>query len=189
MFRVRGDARGLDRGGVRRLVALGDERTHDGDPAYGFRKLVDVAQRALRSAQNDATTAVQVINRLHDCLRQLAPRPFRSAEHVDDIGRLRLVIRSLDWDGYVRLAFDEIRLAAGPYPQATRRLQAALQDLHAVAPPERRAPLERQLRLLEQTVEHELDSRDDIRAALTPEAQGIGSGVDVVLDGSALSRD
>ena len=107
---------------------------------------------------------------------------------MDDNGQLRLVIRSLDWDGYVRLAFDEIRLAAGPYPQATRRLQAALQDLNAVAPPDRKPPLERQLRLLEQAVEHELSSQDDILAALTPDGQGIGSGVDVVLDGSALSR-
>jgi hypothetical protein len=57
-----------------------------------------------------------------------------------------------------------------------------------VAPPDRRPPLERQLRLLEQAVEHELTSQDDIHAALTPDAQGIGSGVDVVLDGSALSR-
>lgn len=188
LFRVLGDARGLDRARLRRLVVLSDERTHNDDPAYGFRKLVDVAQRALGTGQNDATTAVQVINRLHDCLRQLAPRPFPAAEHVDDYGQLRLVIRSLDWDGYVRLAFDEIRLAAGPYPQATRRLQAALQDLKAVAPPDRRPPLERQLRLLEQAVEHDLTSQDDIQAALTPDAQGIGSGVDVVRNGSALSR-
>jgi uncharacterized membrane protein len=79
LFRVLGDARGLDRGRLRRLVALSDERTHNGDPAYGFRKLVDVAQRALGTGQNDATTAVPVINRLHDCLRQLRrgrfPRP------------------------------------------------------------------------------------------------------------------
>lgn len=147
-----------------------------------------MAQRALGTAQNDATTAVQVINRLHDCLRQLAPRPFPPTQHVDDDGELRLVIRSLDWDGYVRLAFDEIRLAAGPYPQATRRLQAALQDLKAVAPPDRRPPLERQVRLLEEAVEHKLSSQNDIHAALTPDAQGIGSGVDSVSDGSALSR-
>lgn len=189
LFRVRGEARGLDRDRLRKLVMLDDERTHKGDPPYGFRKLVDVAQRALGSGQNDATTAVQVINRLHDCLRQLAPRPFPSGDHVDADGRLRLVIRSLDWDGYVRLAFDEIRLAAAHYPQATRRLEAALQDLQTVAPPDRQAPLERQLRLLEQAVEHELASQDDIRAALIPDAQGIGSGADVVLDGSRLSRE
>jgi hypothetical protein len=35
---------------------------------------------------------------------------------------LRLIERVLD--GYVRLAFDEIRLAAGGFPQVTRRLEA-----------------------------------------------------------------
>jgi uncharacterized membrane protein len=184
LFRVLGDARGLDHRRLRRLVGLGDERTHSDDPAYGFRKLVDVAQRALGTAQNDATTAVQVINRLQDCLRQLAPRPFPSGEHVDENGELRLLVRMIDWDGYVRLAFDEIRLAAAGYPQATRRLRAALEDLRTVAPANRKPALERQLRLLERAVEQELDNVDDIRAALTPDAQGIGSGPDVATDGS-----
>ena len=47
LFRVLGDARWLDRARLRKLVVLGDERTHNDDPAYGFRKLVDMAQRAL----------------------------------------------------------------------------------------------------------------------------------------------
>ena len=79
LFRIHGDPSRLDRKRARSLIRLGDERTHRDDPAYGFRKLVDVAQRSLGTAQNDATTAVQVINRLHDCLRHLAPRPFTPA--------------------------------------------------------------------------------------------------------------
>jgi hypothetical protein len=63
---------------------------------------------------------------------------------------LRLIERVLDWDGYIRLAFDEIRLAAGGYPQVTRRLEAALADLKSVAPAERQPALDRQLRLLAQ---------------------------------------
>jgi uncharacterized membrane protein len=179
LFLVSGDWSRLDRKRLRRLVALADERTHRDDPAYGFRKLVDVAQRSLGTAQNDATTAVQVINRLHDCLRQIAPRPFPPGNHLDADGVPRLVMRSIDWDGYVRLAFDEIRLAAGGYPQATRRLRAALDDLKTVAPPGRQAPLDRQLRLLEHAVQDELDTEEDIRAALVPDQQGIGSGSDV----------
>ena len=35
---------------------------------------------------------------------------------------VRLVERTLSWDGYVRLAFDEIRLAGASSPQVTRRL-------------------------------------------------------------------
>ena len=183
LFRIHGDPSRLDRKRARSLVRLGDERTHRDDPAYGFRKLVDVAQRSLGTAQNDATTAVQVINRLHDCLRHLAPSPFPTGHHLDPDGELRLIVRCLDWDGYIRLAFDEIRLAAGGYPQATRRLRAALDDLKAVAPPDRQAPLDRQLRLLGQAVRRDLYSRDDIDAALIPDQQGIGSGADVAPNG------
>ena len=84
----------------------------------------------------------------------------------------------LDWDGYVRLAFDEIRLAAGGYPQVTRRLEAALADLKTVAPAERQHALDRQLRLLAGGVARALDDR---RAALVADEQGIGSGADVAI--------
>lgn len=180
LVRVQGDGAHIDRERVRGLIALDDERTHRGDPAYGFRKLVDVAQRALGTASNDATTAVQVINRLHDCLRGIADRPFPNGHLRDEDDELRLIERVLDWDGYVRLAFDEIRLAAGGYPQVTRRLEAALVDLKAIAPAERQPALDRQLRLLADAVTRELDD-DDRDAALVPDAQGIGSGDDVTV--------
>jgi len=86
----------------------------------------------------------------------------------------------LDWDGYVRLAFDEVRLAAGGYPQVTRRLEAAILDLKSIAPAERQPALDRQLRLLADAVARGLDD-DDRDAALVPDAQGIGSGANVTL--------
>src|SRR4029450_10927105 len=93
LVRVQGDGARLDRERVRQSIALDNERTHRGDPAYGFRKLVDVALRALGTASNDATTAVQVINRLHGCLRQIADRPIPN--------------------GHVRAEDDELRLIGG----------------------------------------------------------------------------
>jgi uncharacterized membrane protein len=179
LMRVQGDGARLDRERVRRLIVLDDERTHRGDPAYGFRKLVDVAQRALGTSSNDATTAVQVVNRLHDCLRKIADRPIPNGHIRDEDDELRLIERVLDWDGYVRLAFDEIRLAAGGYPQVTRRLEAALNDLKTVGSVERQAALDRQLRLLADGVARGLDDEDDRRAALVADQQGIGSGADV----------
>jgi uncharacterized membrane protein len=181
LVRVQGDSARLDRERVLRLIALDDERTHEGDPAYGFRKLVDVAQRALGTSSNDATTAVQVINRVHDCLRQIADRPFPNGHIRDQDDELRLIERVLDWDGYVRLAFDEIRLAAGGYPQVTRRLEAALADLKTVAPAERQPALDRQRRLLAGGVARALEDEDDRRAALVADQQGIGSGTDVAI--------
>jgi uncharacterized membrane protein len=181
LVRVQGDGERLDRERVQQLIAFDNERTHRDDPAYGFRKLVDVAQRALGTASNDATTAVQVVNRLHGCLRQIASRPFPSGHVRDEDDELRLIERVLDWDGYVRLAFDEIRLAAGGFPQVTRRLEAALDDLKTVAPADRQPALDRQLRLLARGVARSLEDEDDRRAALVADAQGIGSGADVAI--------
>jgi len=182
LFRIHASGSELDAGAIRSRLTLDNERTHNDDPAYGFRKLVDVAQRALGTSSNDATSAVQVVNRLHACLRQIADRPLPSGVHRDDAGVVRLTERTLGWDGYVRLAFDEIRLAGAGYPQVTRRICAAIEDSKMVAPDDRQFALDRQLRLLAAGVRRALDDEDDIRGALVPDAQGVGSGADVVAD-------
>jgi uncharacterized membrane protein len=53
---------------VRRMFALGRERTIEQDPAFALRILVDIAIRALSPAVNDPTTAVQVLNYIEDLL-------------------------------------------------------------------------------------------------------------------------
>jgi uncharacterized membrane protein len=174
-----GPAPRLRAGEVARLVLVGPERVHAEDPAYGLRKLVDVAERSIAQPFDDPTTALQALHRLHDLLRQIAVRPLPSGEHRDEDGVVRLVERTLSWEGYVRLAFDEIRLAGATSPQVTRRLCAALQDLKSVAPPDRQGPLDRQLRLLTAAVNRAYDDDEDVAAALTPDTEGIGSGADV----------
>ena len=164
---------------IARLVLVGPERVHTEDASYGLHKLVDVAERSIAQPFNDPTTTLQALHRLHDLLRQLAVRPLPAGEHRDEEGVVRLVERTLSWEGYVRLAFDEIRLAGVTSPQVTRRLCAALQDLKSVAPPDRQAPLDRQMRLLAAAVHRAYEDEEDIAAALTPDAEGIGSGADV----------
>ena len=74
--------------------------------------LVDIAERSLaESPFQDPTTAVQAIDRLHDCLRQLAGAPSRTAR-TDEAGEIRLIVHAMDWEAYVHLAFDEIRRPA-----------------------------------------------------------------------------
>src|SRR5919112_5720289 len=180
LFRVHGEPKGLRSEEIVRLVTLGRERTHNFDPAFGFRKLVDIAERSVVQPFNDPTTAVQAIDRLHDCLRLLAPRPFPSGRHCDEEGQLRLVVNTIDWNGYVRLAFDELRLAGAYSPQVARRLQAALEDLKTVAPPERQPVLDRQLELLEGLVSQVYEEEEEKGASLTADQQGIGSGQDVI---------
>ena len=164
---------------VTRHVLLGPERVHTEDLAYGFRKLVDIAVRSIAQPFNDPTTAVQALHRLHDLLRQIAARPLPCGEHRDEDGVVRLIERTVSWDGYVRLAFDEIRLAGASEPQVTRKLCAALADLKSVASADRQEPLDRQLRLLNAAVRRAHDDEEDVLAALTPDTEGIGSGADV----------
>ena len=181
LFRVlEGEPEGLDREEVVRCVTMGRERTHKGDPAFGFRKLVDIAERSISQPFDDPTTTVQAIHRLHDCLRLLAPRPFPSGRRYDEEGELRLVTRTLGWDGYVRLAFDELRLVGAAQPQVARRLKAALEDLKTVTPLERQPALDRQLDLLKELVGQQFDDEQDISASLIADQQGIGSGQDLI---------
>ena len=175
LFRVHGDASGLAESTVGSSVVLGLERTLDQDVPYGFRMLVDVAERSLADSPfQDPTTAVQAIDRLHDCLRQMARRPFSDGTYRDEDGRVRLVMQAMDWEGYVHLAFDEIRLAGAGSPPVTRRLRAALEDLLAIAPAERRAPLERQLELLAASTEAAVAEPRDVELSLQPDPQGMG---------------
>jgi len=125
LFRVWGAER-IDGKRLRSTVAIEKERTPDRDPAFGFRQLVDVAIRALSPGVNDPTTAAQSLDHLHDLVRRLTRRRFPSEARADESGSLRLVLPRLDYEGYVRLAFEEIREYGSESVQVLRRLREVL---------------------------------------------------------------
>jgi uncharacterized membrane protein len=174
---IRGCGATVDEKRVKRAIVLGLDRSVDQDVAYGLRLLVDIAERSLADSPFlDPTTAVQALDRLHDCLRQLAPRPFPPGHLFDDNGRLRVVVPVMAWDDYVRLAFEEIRLAGAGSPQVARRLRAVLLDLLTIAPTDRRAPLEYELDRLDVAVRDRYEDPHDVELALMPDRQGLGIG-------------
>ena len=175
MMRVVGDADRLDRDAVVGAVDLGLERTLQRDVAYGFRMLVDIAIRSLsESPFLDPTTAVQAIDRLHDGLRQLANRSFSDGLYRDERGSVRLIVPVMEWEDYVLLCFEEIRLAGAASPQVARRLTAAMQDLIAIAPPERREVVRRQLILLQEAIRDAALPGADVQLNLQPDRLGLG---------------
>jgi uncharacterized membrane protein len=177
LARVEGDCARLDHAEVRAALRSGLERTQREDLAYGFRMLVDVAERSLSDSPFlDPTTAVQSIDRLHDGLRQLATRELDDGTYRDTDGRTRLTVPTMSWSAYVHLAFDEIRLAGFESPQVTRRLTAALEDLIEIAPDDRRPVLREQLELLHEAVEGTPRAQADREFAIEPDMQGIGVG-------------
>jgi uncharacterized membrane protein len=176
LFIVHGSPEDLDEHRLFSALSLKLEPTLDEDVAYGMRLLVDIAERSLsESPFQDPTTAVQAIDRLHDILRQLARRPFSDGRVPDEEGEIRLLVKTMTWEQFVHLAFDEIRMAGAGSPQVSRRLLAALADLRQVALPQRIQVLDEQAALLRAaTVEAMFDARD-VRFALDPDREGLGA--------------
>ncbi|WP_369181160.1 DUF2254 domain-containing protein [Streptomyces mutabilis] len=159
---------------LRYALSVGVERTFHQDLGFGLRQLSDIALRALSSAVNDPTTAVQALDRIVQILAALSRRPLDAAVHRDRRGAVRLVQPVPGWTELVDLGFAEVRACAAGSPQVTRRLLAGLDDLLLLVPPERREPLRRHRELLRQAVERLAPTPADRVFALRPDRQGIG---------------
>ena len=140
-----------------------------------MRALVDVAAQALSPAVNAPTTAVQVLDRLQDFLRQMAPRTWPSGLFADRDGTVRVVTQVRSWDQFVDLALTEITEFGAGSPQVTRRLAALLNSLKTTVPDDRRPVLVRHQTLLAEAVAQRVASyRALAEIALEPDARGLG---------------
>lgn len=116
-------------------IAMDTERTYEQDVAFGFRELVDIAERALSPAVNDPTTAAQAVDIMHDLLRRIVTRPTPTGRHADASGSLRLVVPVYTFADLLTLALEEVEHYGKADVQTPRRLRAMLQDLITVALP------------------------------------------------------
>ena len=162
----------MDEAAILATIHVADDRTMAEDPAFGFRQLVDIAERALSPGINDPTTAVQVIDQLHDMLAMLVQRdiPPLVAKHSDGVARVYL--HQPSWETFVTLAFDEIRHYGVGSIQIMRRQRFLLEHLLQIAPPERTAVLRRQAVLLDEAVDRGFPEQTDREAARMPASQG-----------------
>ncbi|MET7644208.1 DUF2254 domain-containing protein [Streptomyces sp. NPDC005426] len=159
---------------LRYTVFVGVERTLHQDLAFGLRQLSDIALRALSSAVNDPTTAVQCLDRIVQFLAAVAKLPLGVVHHRDRKDVVRLVQDVPGWADLVDLGFEEIRRCATDSPQVTRRLLAGIDDLVLLAGPERQHPLVRHRALLVQAVRRAAPDTAEREFALLPDRQGIG---------------
>jgi uncharacterized membrane protein len=164
LFRVSGSE--VDDATLCGAVVLGEERSMDQDVGFGLRQLVDVATRALSPGVNDPTTAVQVLDHLHDLLRRLATRPLPSRRAVHREGRVVLVVPATGFADYLDLGVDEIHHWGSDDPRIRARLRSLLDDVHAAARPEHRP-----------VIAHKLASWDE----LPPAARGRPAPSDIGL--------
>lgn len=172
---VYGPANYRDSRRLRGMIALGNERTIDQDPAFALRILVDIAIRALSPAVNDPTTATQMINHIGALLTGLGSSVL--AGHGvwrGPDGRVRLAVPTRSWEEYLQLGVCEVRQYGVTSAQTSRRLRAMLVDLQNRIPPDRRPAVARQLLILDRTVAAAFPDPDDRGFALGQDHQGIG---------------
>ncbi|HEY5429455.1 MAG TPA: DUF2254 domain-containing protein [Solirubrobacteraceae bacterium] len=140
---------GIDEHALLAHFSVGTERTLEQDLAFGFRQLVDIAQRALSPGINDPTTAVQAIDVLHDLLRRLATLHLHPGCHRDTEKVLRVVVPELSFSGYLGLAVGQIWRYGADSVQVPQRLTLMLSDLKTVALAEHQGEIQRWLQTVQ----------------------------------------
>jgi uncharacterized membrane protein len=157
------------------MVALGDERTIEQDPAFAIRILVDVANLALSPAVNDPTTAVQVLDYLGESLRLIGTTELSVGNWEQENRPQRgVMIPARGWEDYLSLTVNEIRAYGSGGIQVMRRLRAMLEELFDEVRPEFRAAVKDELGRLDATVARSYGDTVDYAAASVADTQGIG---------------
>ena len=157
------------------MIALGEERTFDQDPAFALRMMVDIANRALSPAVNDPTTAVQVLDHIGEVLGLIGRTDLeKRTKPASADTPAAVVMVTPRWEDFVTLGLTEIREFGATSVQIMRRLRALLEELLETVRPEHRAAVEEELRRLDATVAESWRDSVDLDRAAVADRQGIG---------------
>lgn len=96
-------------GAVGKLIEIDLERRVEHDVGLGLRQLVDIANRAMSTGQNDPYTAAQAIHHLTTLLIDAARRSFSTQEMRDSQDRIRVVLPIMDFQTHLRVVCGHIR--------------------------------------------------------------------------------
>ena len=177
LFRIYGSDSVIPRE-LRRMIALGPERTIEQDPRLAFRIILDIACKALSPAINDPTTAVLAIDQIHRMLRWVGSRQLLSGSLKDSTGSIRVVFPTPNWEDFVWLGTAEFRQYGADSMRVCQRLRAMIVHLISTLPEARRPALETHLRLLDQTVERKYCEPEDRERILAGTPSRNGSSAD-----------
>ncbi len=175
LFRLHGGAATANDRRLCAAVAMGRERTIEQDATFAFRVIVDIAIKALSPAINDPTTAVVAIDQLHRLLRAVGRRHLHDDVVRDAAGNACVVYHTPNWDDFVQLSCREIRLYGVENFQIARRLRAMLMNLQLALPQARRPALQKELDLLDRSLERLGSLPEDLELAQRPDLQGLGA--------------
>ena len=152
-----------------RAHIVGSSRTLTQDLGFAVDQLVEVAIRAISPAVNDPFTALNCIDWLGDCLCRAGRGPLPGGLYRDPDGVVRLVDRTITFDGLVRKASDKIRQSARGMPAVLiRQLESLAKVGLALGDGRERGVLgleaEMILRASEESVPEPADRRDVLAA-------------------------
>jgi uncharacterized membrane protein len=125
---------------------FGDERTPEQDVEYGFRRVADIALKALSPAINDPTTAMTCIDTLGKLMIELGSSPVASAGDGQRLFHWRVGNIAIGWDSRffercVDVAFTQIRSYGAHDAVVMAYLVETLRRLEALVPSAHRAVL------------------------------------------------
>ncbi len=152
---------------------LGKMKTSQQDLEFSIHQMVEIASRALSPGVNDPYTAIACIDNLTATMCYLAKTNFPSKFVVDDENTLRLMIKTLTFEGVLNAAFNQIRQFSVGSPSVMIRLVESLNtiDSFATKPVYKKAirkHIEMIVRLGKKTINEKNDLLDlELRAAKT----------------------
>lgn len=105
---------------------IGDVKTSQQDLEFSIFQMVEIAARALSPGVNDPFTAIACIDNLTATLSYLGQTRFPSKYRHDPDGKLRIIADTIDFEGVLDAAFNQIRQFSGGSPSVIIRLMEAL---------------------------------------------------------------
>ena len=109
---------------------IGKTKTSQQDLEYSIHQMVEIAARALSPGMNDPYTAINCIDNLTAIMSYLARSKFPSKHRFDKEGNLRIIADTVDFQGVLDAAFNQIRQYSGGSTAVIIRLMEALTIIH-----------------------------------------------------------
>ena len=109
---------------------IGKTKTSQQDLEFSIQQMVEIAARALSPGVNDPYTAITCIDNLTSILCYLAEAKFPSKYRYDEEGNLRVIADTLDFEGILDTAFNQIRQFSEDSPAVIIRMMEALTTIY-----------------------------------------------------------
>ena len=109
---------------------IGKTKTSQQDLEFSIQQMVEIAARALSTGVNDPYTAITCIDNLTSIMCYLAEAKFPSKYRCDEEGNLRIITDTLDFEGILDTAFNQIRQFSEDSPSVMIRMIEALTTIY-----------------------------------------------------------